>query len=103
MARHGWPHIRAAVLATAAGCLGLAASHTAQAQFPTADQPAGYLVFPKVVVDTTQPNGGKTDTLIQLTNVSPVGPRFVHCVYVDGETWAPLNANVVLTASQPTA
>lgn len=102
MARHGWRPFRAAALATVACCLGTAVSQTAQAQFPTADAPAGYLVFPKVVVDIGG-TGVKTDTLIQLTNVSTVGPRYVHCVYVDGATWEPINANVILTAKQPTA
>lgn len=103
MARHGWRQYRAAALATIAGCLGAVVSQTAQAQFPTADAPAGYLVFPKVVVINDPSNPVKTDTLIQLTNVSTVGPRYVHCVYVDGATWEPTNANVILTANQPTA
>lgn len=103
MARHGWRPFRAAALATVAGCLGTVVSQTAQAQFPTADAPAGYLVFPKVVVAIGANSSVKTDTLIQLTNVSTVGPRYVHCVYVDGATWEPINANIVLTARQPTA
>jgi len=59
-------------------------------------------VFPKVVVDTTSPDGVKTDTEIQLTNVSTLATRLVHCFYVDGDTWEPINANILLTLGQPT-
>src|SRR5262249_21660594 len=47
------------------------------------DRTAGYVVFPKVVVDTAGAiNGRSVDTIIQLTSTAEV-QRNVHCFYVD--------------------
>ncbi|MFI5397152.1 MAG: hypothetical protein ACHQ9S_16565 [Candidatus Binatia bacterium] len=61
-----------------------------QAQTVASDRAAGYVVFPKVLVDSTDifTQGRKVDTLIQLTNTaeaagSDTGCRVVECVYVD--------------------
>jgi hypothetical protein len=61
-----------------------------QAQTVASDRAAGYVVFPKVVVDSTDlfGQGRKVDTLIQLTNTAEAagtdtGCRVVECVYVD--------------------
>lgn len=69
----------------------LAGAKLGQAQvFPTSDRPAGYVVFAKVVVDTSDVfnQGRRLDTVIQLTNlahdVTPGdGTRAVECFYVD--------------------
>jgi hypothetical protein len=69
----------------------LAGAKLGQAQaFPTSDRPAGYVVFAKVVVDTSDlfSQGRRLDTIIQLTNlahdVTPGdGTRAVECFYVD--------------------
>lgn len=61
-----------------------------QAQMVASDLAAGYVVFPKVVVDSTDLflQGRKVDTLIQLTNTAEAagtdtGCRVVECAYVD--------------------
>jgi hypothetical protein len=62
-----------------------------QAQtFPTSDRPAGYVVFPKVVVDTSDlfGQGRAIDTIVQLTNLaqsvgSDDGRRAAECFYID--------------------
>lgn len=57
-----------------------------RAQVVASDQTAGYVVFPKIFVDTDDifNQGRKVDTLIQLTNTSATSCRAVHCFYVDG-------------------
>ncbi len=55
-----------------------------QAQTVASDLPAGYVIFPKIVVDSSDAGfvGHKTDTLIQLTNTGP-NCQQVECFYVD--------------------
>jgi hypothetical protein len=64
-----------------------AASTGLPAQFmaPASDREAGYIVFPKVVVDTSGVLHSKhrVDTLIQLTNTDPNFAHVVHCFYVN--------------------
>jgi hypothetical protein len=62
---------------------GLLAS-TAVGQKVSTEEAAGYLVFPKVVVDPSGAlNGVPMDTVIRITNTSPDATS-VHCFYVDG-------------------
>lgn len=62
---------------------GLLAS-TAVGQKVSTEEAAGYLVFPKVVVDVSGDlNGVPMDTVIRITNTSPDATS-VHCFYVDG-------------------
>lgn len=62
---------------------GLLAS-TAVGQKVSTEEAAGYLVFPKVVVDLSGAlNGVPMDTVIRITNTSG-DPTSVHCFYVDG-------------------
>ncbi|MFQ5668406.1 MAG: EB domain-containing protein [Candidatus Binatia bacterium] len=85
----------------AAATLLLLLGHRGAAQvFPASDAPAGYLVFPKVVVDVNSTPA--LDTVIQLTNTSAVDARFAHCFYVDAATWQEVNFTVPLTINQPT-
>src|SRR5512139_3161771 len=55
-----------------------------QAQTLASDRAAGYVVFPKVVVDSSDifRQGRRVDTLIQLTNTSS-SCRVVECFYVN--------------------
>ncbi len=55
-----------------------------QAQTVTSDRPAGYVIYPKVVVDSSDATGRgvRTDTLIQLTNTGP-NCQQVECFYVN--------------------
>ncbi len=79
---------------------------TAEAQmFPASDSTAAYLVFPKVVVDITAASQAlQKDTLIQLTNTSPiVGRRIVQCFYIDAVTWDEVDFTLELSQGQPTA
>lgn len=72
--------------------------------YPASDVPAGYLVFPKIVVDVTaSPAAVQKDTFIQLTNTSKVGTRVVECFYIDPVTCGELvNFWIELTPGQPT-
>ncbi len=55
------------------------------AQKVTSEEPAGYLVFPKIVVDPSgQLTGTPRDTVIRITNTDGNNPRIAHCFYVDG-------------------
>ena len=79
-------------------------SSLAQPVFPASDVPAGYLVFPKVVVSTT------ADTFIQLTNTNRATPgsppiaRTVQCFYIDSTTCGESsNFTIELSPGQPTA
>jgi hypothetical protein len=57
-----------------------------QAQTVASDRAAGYVVFPKVVVDSSDifSQGRRVDTLIQLTNTSPsAGCQVVECFYIN--------------------
>ena len=65
--------------------------HAQVSALPTSDRPAGYVVFPKVVVDTSDvfSQGQVTDTVIQLTNTgqqAPTGVVVVECFYVDASS-----------------
>jgi hypothetical protein len=83
-------------VALALGVLGtVSAAHAAQPVLPTSDKPAAILVWPKVVVDTSDnlsTSTGSTDTLIQLSSVVPTtgsatlniaGVKQAHCFYVN--------------------
>jgi len=120
MAKRGWRGARVAGLAVMLSWFCTSGSSDAQtAPSPTTDTPAGYLVFPKIVVDTLGvcPDGSdcsrdgtcanaqpceKTDTVIQLTNVAGYA-RSVHCSYVDGSEWRVRNGGLDLTPKQPAA
>jgi hypothetical protein len=77
--------------APAAGALGgvLAAvmlmGLTAQAgaQVMASDETAGYVVFPKIIVEESGPGLVGVDTLIQLTNTNTENPVRVNCWYVN--------------------
>jgi len=74
-------------LLAAALLVGFAAE--ARAQVMASDETAGYLVFPKIIVqDSTGSGTIGTDTLIQLTNTARVGtgPVIVHCWYVNANS-----------------
>ncbi|MCX8072013.1 MAG: hypothetical protein N3C12_06125 [Candidatus Binatia bacterium] len=59
-------------------------SNVAVGQKVSTEEAAGYLVFPKVVVDTSGAmNGVPMDTVVRITNTSSM-PTTVHCFYVDG-------------------
>jgi hypothetical protein len=83
--------------ALALGVLGaVSAAHAAQPKLPTSDKPAAILVWPKIVVDTSDQlatSNGPTDTLIQLSSAVPIsavhnasvgfGVKQAHCFYVN--------------------
>ncbi len=72
--------IRVAVALLACGLL----ASTAVGQKVSTEEAAGYLVFPKVVVDVSGDlNGVPMDTVIRITNTSGTQTA-VHCFYVDG-------------------
>lgn len=76
----------AAVAGVAVAAVLLVNSRSSLAQmFPSSDQTAGYVVFPKVSVDTADlfRQARNVDTLIQLTNTSEEACRAVHCFYVN--------------------
>jgi hypothetical protein len=82
----------------------------AEAQgFPSSDTTAGYLVFPKVVVNVTAAvpdaiqSPVQVDTLIQITNTSRTDTRIVQCFYIDSTTWDHTDFQVELSPGQPTA
>jgi hypothetical protein len=66
--------------AAAAGVLAFAAS-VARAQV-VADQPAAILMFPKILVDTSNGESERVDTLIRISNISD-RPITLHCFYVN--------------------
>ncbi|HVO22310.1 MAG TPA: hypothetical protein VMW56_01635 [Candidatus Margulisiibacteriota bacterium] len=72
--------------------------------FPASDVPAGYLVFPKIQVNTqpTGPADPVTETVVQLTNTSQ-NARNVHCFFVSGTDCQPFNFNIALSPGQPFA
>jgi hypothetical protein len=72
-----------AVRAATVGALVLALNATAGAQNAGTDEAAGYIVFPKVVVDTSGQLGSQTDTLIQITNTDLLNPRAISCTWVN--------------------
>lgn len=49
----------------------------------TSDRPAGVLVWPKVVVDTSGQFGSPTDTRIDIASTYDQGIRQAHCFYVN--------------------
>src|SRR5262245_40625096 len=71
--------IGTAVLTVAVGLQFAAASARAQV---TSDQPAAIVVFPKIVVNTTD-SSERVDTLIRISNTSPNRPVTLHCFYVN--------------------
>jgi hypothetical protein len=77
-----------------------------QAQSVTSDQTAGYVVFPKVLVDSSDifSQGRRVDTLIQLTSTAvPSGPngcRVVECFYVNATKHC-TNSNINETPNGP--
>src|SRR5512140_418953 len=88
------------VASAVAGCglalvLGAVSAAHAQPVLPTSDKPAAILVWPKIVVDTSDSlstSTGDTDTLIQLSSVVPTtgsptsniaGVKQAHCFYVN--------------------
>jgi hypothetical protein len=84
-------------LLVAGALLGWAANAGAQptilADSLSSDLPAGYVVFPKIVVHTTGsasqpvlPGGIATDTLIQLSNTSQTGPINIDCWWVNANS-----------------
>ena len=72
-----------AARAAVVGALVVALNATAGAQVAGTDETAGYIVFPKVVVDTTGLLGPQTDTLIQISNTDLTSQRAVGCTWVD--------------------
>ncbi|GIW44502.1 MAG: hypothetical protein KatS3mg077_1784 [Candidatus Binatia bacterium] len=83
MRNTSWIGQRAA-LAALVGSLVMGLSWAASAQKVSTEEAAGYLVFPKIVVDTSGDlNGVPMDTVIRITNTSS-SPTTVHCFYVDG-------------------
>jgi hypothetical protein len=114
-------------LAAAAVLLAMVQSGYAQATVAS-DREAGYVIFPKIVVDTDGffTPGASVDTVVQLTNTSSSDPRVVHCFYVDatprcsatttipcqtntdcpfgeacGPLWVETNFTLTLTLAQP--
>jgi hypothetical protein len=97
-----WSKRGAVALSLALGAVILVGGRSAGAQvLPSSDATAGYLVFPKVVVNTGAAGGNQTDTFIQLTNTSLAGLRVVHCFYIDGTDWVPDDFTLELTPGQP--
>jgi hypothetical protein len=66
-----------------------------RAQVVASDQTAGFIVYPKIVVDNDDIFGQSrnVDTLVQLTNTSKTACRAVHCYYVDGTSHCSTNTN----------
>jgi len=81
----------------------LALSGSAQAQTQTAtvssDQPAGLIVFPRIVSDPSDlfDTGVNTDTVIQITNTDDV-LHVVHCFYVSATSTCSTGTNTAGTA-----
>jgi hypothetical protein len=59
-------------------------------QVMASDEPAGYIVFPKIVTEDSRDVPGElgTDTLIQITNTARAGtdPVLVHCWYINANS-----------------
>jgi hypothetical protein len=57
----------------------------AHAQLVTSDEPAGVLVFPKIVVDPTGvlTGGIGVDTVVQISNVDATTPHSLHCFWIN--------------------
>lgn len=72
-----------AAKAAVVGALVVALNATAGAQVAGTDETAGYIVFPKIVVDTTGILGPQTDTLVQITNTDLTNPRSISCTWID--------------------
>jgi len=77
--------LRTAAIAGLALGAGIATGSTALAQSVTTDEPAGYLVFPRIVSDVNDifGTGTATNTVIQLTNTNPTDSVTVHCFYIN--------------------
>ena len=74
--------VLAALVASAvlAGWVGLA---SAQLDTAASDETAGYIVFPKIIVDTSGVLGDPTDTVVQLTNTNIDNPAPLVCHWVN--------------------
>ena len=72
-----------AARAAAVGVFVTALSLAAGAQVAGTDEAAGYIVFPKIVVDTSAVLGPETDTLVQITNTDLLNPHTVSCTWVN--------------------
>jgi hypothetical protein len=77
-----------AVLAVAGGGFLLAAVPAKAQNVMASDEAAGFLVFPKIIVQASGGSGGLgIDTLIQITNVSEAdSPVTVHCWYINANS-----------------
>jgi len=74
----------------------LALSTAAAAQSVTPVEPAGYIVYPRIVSDPSDlfNTGTATNTVVQLTNVSSADAT-VHCIYVNATGTCSTGVNVV--------
>jgi len=128
MAKRVLSAVGVVAFAALAGIVAAAVTARAQeSQFPRSDRTAGYIVFPKVVVDVNGDfhDGRAVDTVVQITNTSQLA-RVVHCFYVDATShcsnapttpceqnsncptgglcrpgWVPQNFTFLLTPNQP--
>lgn len=77
-----------AVLAVAGGVFLLASAPVKAQNVMASDEAAGFLVFPKIIVQESGGSGGLgIDTLIQITNVSEANsPVTVHCWYINANS-----------------
>ena len=121
--------------APAAGALGgvlvavmlMGLTARAGAQVMASDETAGYVVFPKIIVEESGPGLVGVDTLVQLTNTNTTDPIRVNCWYVNANShcgdqfgpicesnaecggaqcipgWVPGDFFLVLTRQQPLA
>ncbi len=65
---------------------------------PPSDQKPGSVLFYNVYTSATDPN--RQNTRINLTNIEPSRPAFVHLFFVDGSTCSVADAFICLTANQ---
>jgi hypothetical protein len=72
-----------AIRSTMAGALLLALGGSAGAQVAGSAEAAAFIVFPKVVVDSSGELGPRTDTLIQITNTDLSDPHALSCTWVN--------------------
>ena len=80
--------------APAAGALGgvlvavmlMGLTARAGAQVMASDETAGYVVFPKIIVEESGPGLVGVDTLVQLTNTNTTDPIRVNCWYVNANS-----------------
>lgn len=72
-----------AVRAAVVGACVVTLSAAANAQNAGSDEAAGYVVFPRIVVDTSGQLGPQTDTLVQITNTDLLNARAIGCTWVN--------------------